>query len=116
MSVAPVQSVEQTIANIRSWAAGVPIISQVYIFGSRVKGNSTCLSDIDIAVRIDFDNPGTALAHWMSHCDSWKAHIEKIVPFPIDLQWFHPTATPIVADGLRSAAIVAFRRDEETFY
>ena len=112
------QSIEQIVASIRGWAVRERIVSQVYVFGSRVKGTSTLGSDIDIAVRILFPDPDIALAHFQGNRDSWGRELAKLLELEIDqidLQWFHPEATPRIVIALRSAAILVFCRDEQIF-
>lgn len=107
--------IQEAVAILREWGRSQAIVSEVYIFGSRVKGVAREDSDLDVAVRLVFADPDTSLAHWMAHQKAWSEALESLIPYKIDLQLFHPGATPIISSGLQSAAIVAFSRSEATF-
>lgn len=115
MPTSKATTMEQIVASLREWATGKRLISHVYIFGSRVKGTFKPDSDIDIAIKIQFEDADTAFAHWVASSNIWQTELSAIIAFPVDLQWFHSAATPTIVCGLRSSAVIAFARNDQTF-
>jgi len=92
------------------WALGKKIIKAIYFFGSRVRGDNHVNSDLDIAVELVFCDPDTALGHWTGHNVSWKTEIESILPWTIDLQWYHLYATKIIQQGIERSSIHVYEK------
>ena len=82
---------EKDIAAIIDWASSIPIITRVWIFGSRVKSTSRTDSDLDIAIehgaaKGDSNAYTTAIAEK----GRWKEELQQRVSLPIDLQSYIP--------------------------
>jgi len=99
---------------IRTWAEQQPAIRRVYLFGSRLRGTDKHgqpvkpTSDIDIAVEMTFTDPDEAYDAYMD--ERWLPELQRLLPWPIDLQWFHPRGTPNVASYLADCSEVIFER------
>lgn len=100
---------------LASWARGKPLVKRLYIFGSRARGDHRTDSDIDIAVELDpavfqgSDESG-GLATWMFETKAWKAEIEKLLPFPVQLERFREEQTPTIRKGLAQSSHLVYEK------
>lgn len=100
-----------TVADaVGRWALGKQFIKAVYFFGSRVRGDNHVNSDLDIAVELVFRDPDTALGHWTAHNESWKSEIESMLPWKIDFEWYHSSATKIIQQGIDRSSIHVYEK------
>lgn len=67
-------------------------------------------SDLDVAIELIFCDPDTAFAHWTAHCESWKTEIEALLPWRLDLQWYHPAATQTIQQGVARSNIHVYEK------
>lgn len=95
---------------VNLWATDKKLIQEIHFFGSRVRRDNDEDSDLDIAVRLHIEDPDSALAYWMHNCDRWKAELSSILPWTIDIQWYHVIATPIIRAGIVEKSIRVFCR------
>ncbi len=70
---------------IVEWASAKPHIAEVFLFGSRVKGDHAADSDLDIALRIDGMGE-TPLTVWMFEGREWAAELDAMLDVRVDLQ------------------------------
>ena len=103
-------------AVISDWAELNPIIQRVYIFGSRLRGTDRlgqpvkAGADIDIAVELTHENPDHAWSEYGLINDHWRTELGHVLPWPVDLEWFHPEATHHLIGYLEDCSVVVFER------
>jgi predicted nucleotidyltransferase len=92
-------------AAIVAWARRHREIQEVWLYGSRARGDNRPDSDIDLAIVMDF----AGYIFWHA---SFKAKPDLQLSHTVDLQWHHPNATDleIVGPGVRRDVILLFRR------
>jgi hypothetical protein len=75
------------------WAMQQPLVREVYIFGSRVRGDHGPQSDLDVAVVFTGLDEDEQLAHWLAFAPSWRVELGAKIPIVLDLQYAHPMGT-----------------------
>ncbi len=56
---------------IRTWARHEPLVKEVWLFGSRAKGNARDDSDVDVAIRFNADDRDV-VALFSNHGRQWQ--------------------------------------------
>lgn len=95
---------------VSHWAVNKTLIQEVRFFGSRVRCDNEEDSDLDIAIRLHIEDPDSALAYWMFKSEKWKKELSEILPWAIDIQWYHFVATPVIRAGIDAKSIRVFCR------
>jgi predicted nucleotidyltransferase len=92
-------------AAIQAWAAGHSKIEEVWLYGSRARGDNRPDSDIDLAVVMGFGD-------WMFWYDDYKTVPDLHLSHPAHLEWYHPEATDLerVGPGVRRDGVLLYRR------
>ncbi|MGE7063536.1 nucleotidyltransferase family protein [Agrobacterium tumefaciens] len=72
------------IEAIRGWARHQPLISEVYLFGSRAKGKATEASDTDIALRFTVDNSAVTGVFRLNG-ERWQNELASLTGLDISL-------------------------------
>lgn len=93
---------------VASWAEAKPSIQCVWFFGSRVTGKHRPDSDIDIAVSLS-SRGGEALAEFWDEDDDWVEELQRLLPWPVDLELFSD-GTPNMRSYVREAGELVFQR------
>lgn len=93
---------------LKCWAANERLVRRVFIFGSRVRGNYSVSSDLDIAVELPFSDPNTNLAHFQFEQSRWKAELMKIIGLEVDLQLLENSSNSIVRHGVSEDSVLAY--------
>jgi predicted nucleotidyltransferase len=71
---------------LHAWASREPLVIELFVFGSRVKGTSRPDSDLDVAIRVAGETPGVALANAIFETARWQRALQSLLPVPVDLQ------------------------------
>jgi predicted nucleotidyltransferase len=69
-----------------AWASQEPLVIELFVFGSRVKGTSRPDSDLDVAIRVAGETPGVALANAIFEKERWQRELQYLLPVRVDLQ------------------------------
>lgn len=96
---------------LASWASGRAEIKKVYVYGSRVKDTFKEGSDLDVAIELDFTEiPGVdqsgGYATWLGKKQIWQVELAPMFPFPVHLQWCHPSETEVMRGIEESGQLV----------
>ena len=95
------------IAKLQQWAAHNPHVRELWLFGSRAKGEPQPDSDVDIAVLL---MPGTLAALTYTDCfDEWKDALRAIVGTDVSLEPIGP-GFPLDSE-VRSTGVLLWSRD-----
>ena len=101
--------------SLRNWARSEPLVGRLWIFGSRVRGDSTSESDLDVAIELDMsaakgcDDSG-GLATWMLERKGWQKELSRVTRLSVDLQHFDGVNTPTVQRALAEASIDVYTK------
>lgn len=100
------------ISKLKGWAVSHPDIARLFLFGSRASGRHRPDSDLDIAIELASsgrDEP--VLAVWLTSVREWRREVERLSPWPVDLQWYDGGGeTETVARGIAHSHLVVFDR------
>lgn len=78
---------------IRRWAAGHPAIKQIWLFGSRARGNNRFDSDIDLAVVMQgTGDPERAYNEWSNWHHEYEQDPDLLLSKPVHLEWYEKDA------------------------
>ena len=102
-------TLDQAISQIQNWAANKRWVRSVHLFGSRVHGTARDDSDIDIAVELTVDEGDEAFGIWLDECEQWRTELQQFLPWTVDLDLFHPTAAPHVAEYVAAGGREIYR-------
>jgi predicted nucleotidyltransferase len=98
---------------IAHWARTKREISEVWVFGSRVRGDHREGSDLDVAVVMLGEDEGTRFGNWIALAEEWEEELQEIIPVPIDLDIGDADiATKVVAPALKREGVRIFSRSE----
>ena len=104
----------QVAALLASWAARKPLVGRVFLFGSRVRGDHSSNSDLDIAIELDpaecHGDQSGGLATWMRDTDDWQEEIAKMIPLKIDLEQYRGEDTPRILKALAQSSFVIYEK------
>lgn len=98
---------------LNCWARNERLVQRAFIFGSRVRGNYSASSDIDIAIELPFSEPNTNLAHFQFEHDRWEAELLKIIGHKVDVQFLENNGASIVRCGVSENSVVAHQKTGE---
>ena len=97
---------DELISIIANWAKSEPLIREAYLFGSRARNDHGPESDVDIAVKINKQSgDGSEYAGWIFEADGLKERIQKLISYPVQLEWYDPVKTPHVHNGIVESSI-----------
>jgi predicted nucleotidyltransferase len=94
-------------AAILEWAAQRSEIAEVWLYGSRARGDHRDESDIDLAIVIKGQDPNTRFARWPDRPEVWAAALR--LSRPPDLQWYDPDANLEIGPSVRREGILLYR-------
>lgn len=95
---------------VAKWANEKCIVQNVRFFGSRTREKHNIDSDLDIAVTLIYSEPDVSLAYWFSVEDDWRNELSEIVRWKIDLQFYHPEFSQIVAKGIDRSSMFVYEQ------
>ena len=113
--------ISDVIAAIDIWAGAKPLIQRVYVFGSRVRGDTRLTSDLDVAIELDptavtdtCDRDDAHAVVWTLEADGWQSELRALLLLPVDLQHHRGQATPDIVAELRRSHVLAHEKTRPT--
>lgn len=105
-------SIEALSKMVALWAVSEPIVEKAYLFGSRVRGNNQCDSDLDVAIELTpRQGDSVPLATWIAEAARLRSSISLCIPLAVDLQWYGgPIETPVIHAGLAAGSRTVYER------
>jgi predicted nucleotidyltransferase len=95
------------------WAKDKREISELWLFGSRVRGDHRKDSDLDIAVIMAGEDEGDRLGNWIALAEEWEEELKALVPVTIDLDLGDADISEkVVAPALKREGVRIFSRSE----
>lgn len=87
------------------WAGRTPLVTSIYLFGSRAKGTARADSDIDLAFQTQANAGETPYTVAFFNKEKWKQELEALLPWPVDLQYADPGEDEIVWPAVQDHGI-----------
>lgn len=108
-------SIETLAEMVASWAVSEPVVEKAYLFGSRVRGNNRCDSDLDVAIELTpRRGDSDPLTTWIAEATRLRSSISSRIPLTVDLQWYGgPIETPVVHAGLTAGSRTVYERSAQ---
>jgi predicted nucleotidyltransferase len=105
----PIETLSKVVA---LWAESEPIVKTAYLFGSRVRGDNRCDSDLDVAIElVPRLCDSVPLATWIAEAARLRSSISSRIPLTVDLQWYGGAIdTPIIHTGLAAGSRTIYER------
>ena len=102
------QLTKADIAKIRTWAGDQPEILEVWLYGSRARGNNRDNSDIDLAIVTAGEDFGSRFSCWAF--GEWRTTLK--LSREVHLEWHDPnTSTEKVGPGVEQDGICLYRME-----
>lgn len=107
----------QWLAAVRAWAASVPGVERVWVFGSRASGvrspkpEAPPVPDLDLAYILTGGEPGESLAQSMFEGEGWRGLLQAAIPVPVDLQMACPDTDQRVWPAVVEHGVLIYTRD-----
>jgi len=104
-----VQLPDAWLRSIQHWAEQNGNIQEVWLFGSRARGEATEVKDVDIAItlRPPKDNHDWALGNYQKFGDDWQRELAQLMGRSVDLEL--KIGLPPEADA---EAVLLWKRDD----
>lgn len=104
------------VESVTKWAASIPEIENVWVFGSRATGVRSYkekpppLPDFDLAYTLTGDEPGALLALSICEGGKWREHLQAEIPVPVDLQMANPESDERVWPAVLDHGVAIYSR------
>lgn len=102
---------------LSTWAAEKPLVSRLWLFGSRVRGDHRPDSDVDVAIELDMsavkgvDESG-GMATWAFDATPWKPELEGLLSLLVDLQRYKAGETNIIQSGIDKSSLLVYEKQK----
>jgi len=105
------------ISVICSWAGRTEIVTHVWLFGSRVQGQSKQDSDLDVAIEHGAAK-GDENAYTTALCEreKWIAELQPNTRLDLDIWSYRHEETPTVEKGIRKGALLIYEKPNGCLY
>ena len=98
---------------IRSWAAAIPSVDRVSLYGSRARGTPRPDSDLDLAVYVRAPD-GEHLSEWIENRQRWQQALSARLGIKVHLEFANEEAEYVVAPVVAREGITIFQRQDES--
>ena len=95
---------------VSGWAITKERIHELYLFGSRAKGDFAEESDVDLAYVLTGEGPGEVLAYSICECGGWQSELERTIGVTVDLQMASPHEDAVVWPAVREHGQLIYRK------
>ena len=98
---------EQT-NTIRQWGEKTQYVIEIRLFGSRARGDGGEKSDIDLAVTIGTDDPGTVLGIYYARGQKWQAELTSLLGTKVHVGLYDDPEIDIVRRSCDDCSVMLF--------
>jgi predicted nucleotidyltransferase len=105
--------INHDIEIIRAWAKCKKIVKRVWLFGSRVRGDHTPESDLDVAIEHGVA-PGDANAFTtaISERHKWIEDLQPQTVHELDIHSYRQQETPTVENGIQAGSKLIYDKEQ----
>jgi predicted nucleotidyltransferase len=98
---------------LAGWASDKREISELWLFGSRARGDHRDDSDLDVAEVMVGEDESDRLGNWIALAEEWEEELKALIPVTIDLDLGDADISEkVVAPALKREGIRIFSRSE----
>ena len=94
---------------IRQWGEKAQYVRAIRLFGSRARGEATEKSDIDLAVTIGGDDPGTVLGIYFARAQKWQTELTSLLGTKVHVGLYDDPDMDIIRRSCDECSIVLFQ-------
>lgn len=98
---------------IRLWAAAIPFIDRVSLYGSRARGTAQPGSDLDLAVYAHAPD-GEHLSEWIENRQRWQKALSARLEVNVHLELANEEKDSVVAPAVAREGITIYQRQDES--
>ena len=103
MTLTPEQS-----NTIRHWGEKTQHVNEIRLFGSCARGDGVEESDIDLAVTIGSDDPGTVLGIYYARGQKWQAELTSLLGTQVHVGLYDDPDMDIIRRSCDECSVVLF--------
>ena len=103
MSLTPEQ-----LRAIPRWAKTAQYVAEVRLFGSQASGNGTEKSDIDLAITIGAENPGTVRGIYIARSQRWQKELTELLGANVHISLYDDPNSDAVRQACQKFSVVLF--------
>jgi predicted nucleotidyltransferase len=103
---------------VGEWALRTPHILEVRLVGSRARGKAKPESDIDLAITVDGDSPGTVLGNYFALGERWQEQLTELLEARVHVTLYNDPGSSVakvlgiacsIAPGILTGPVVGSR-------
>jgi predicted nucleotidyltransferase len=98
---------------IREWALRTPHILEVRLFGSRAKSTAKPDSDIDLAITVDGDSPGTVLGNYFALGERWQEQLTELLEAKVHVALYNDPSSSLARSSCDECSVLLFSKPNE---
>src|SRR5262245_20784147 len=95
---------------IKEWALRTPHVQEVGLLGSRAKGTAKPDSDIDLAMTVDGDSPGTVLGNYFALGERWQEQLAELLEAKVHVALYNNPGSSVARSSCDEWSILLFSK------
>ena len=95
---------------IKEWALRTPHVQEVRLFGSRAKGTAKPDSDIDLAMTVDGDSPGTVLGNYFALGERWQEQLAELLEAKVHVALYNDPGSSVARSSCDECSVLLFSK------
>jgi predicted nucleotidyltransferase len=95
---------------VGEWGLRTPHIVEVRLFGSRAKGTAKPDSDIDLAITVDGDSPGTVLGNYFAFGEHWQGQLTELLEAKVHVALYNDPSSSVARSSCDQCSVLLFSK------
>ena len=93
---------------IPRWAKTTQYVTEVRLFGSKASGDPTEKSDINLAITIGAENPGTVRGIYIARSQRWQKELTELLGANVHISLYDDPNSDAVRQACQKFSVVLF--------
>jgi predicted nucleotidyltransferase len=98
---------------IKEWALRIPHVHEVRLFGSRAKGTAKPESDIDLAITVGGESPGTVLGNYFALGERWQEQLTELLEVKVHVALYNDPGSSVARSSCDECSVLLFSKPED---